>query len=71
MQTFKPDEMRVAMGDGWFISPEDAYLISDVPLDLDGMSNKQVRRMAKDVGIDNWKKARIETLKAELANDHR
>jgi 8-oxo-dGTP pyrophosphatase MutT (NUDIX family) len=40
---------------------------ADPALNLDDMSNKEIREAAKEAGIESWDTTRIKTLKAELS----
>ena len=79
MGRFLPDEVNDQLKNGWFKSPTDAYglqveeqpeaeeIQTEEVLNLDGMSNKEIREAAKEAGIESWETTRIQTLKAELS----
>ena len=82
-QKFNEFGFEHSLENGWCLTeeealePEKAEVIeepeqieaAEVQVDItDGMTNKQVRETAKDAGIKNYKKARINKLK-EALND--
>jgi hypothetical protein len=81
MGKFSPEEVHTQLKNGWFKSPGDAYglqveeqaeieaeeIQTEEVLNLDDMSNKEIREAAKAAGIESWDTTRIKTLKAELS----
>jgi hypothetical protein len=82
-QKFNEFGFEHSLENGWCLTVEEAFELeeqevieepeqieaAEVHVDItDGLTNKQIREMAKDAGIKNYKKARINKLK-EALND--
>ena len=65
VKEFRVDPIRVnaLLQDGYFASPD----LADADANESGkLSNEEVRQAAKEAGIQNWKTAKIDTLKKKL-----
>lgn len=63
---FAVGELETKLKAGWFTSPADAYA-DQFDLNQSGkLSNEEIRKAARDAGIEKWKTARISKLKKEL-----
>lgn len=65
VKEYRVDPIRVnaLLQDGYFASPD----LADADANESGkLSNEEVRQAAKEAGIQNWKTAKIDTLKKKL-----
>lgn len=65
VKEFRVNAVRVnaLLQDGYFANPD----LADADANESGkLSNEEIREAAKEVGISNWKTAKIDTLKKKL-----
>lgn len=65
---FEPHQVKRALEDGWRKTPAPSEKAQGETMQelLDKASNKDIRELAKEEGIEDSEKARIATLKKEL-----
>lgn len=66
LQRFKNRELEARLQEGWAVDPLELKKSPESKPSKGEASNKQVREMAKEAGIENWEKGRISKLKEQL-----